>query len=120
VVEDAALVAMQVSRALEDGGAVVVGPAAVLAQAIRLAVSARIDAALLDVDLDGESVFPVADVLAERGIPFLFTTGFDAATILPERFRGTTVLGKPYGTDDIQLCIVALLRDRPSFGEAGG
>ncbi|MHB0705468.1 HWE histidine kinase domain-containing protein [Roseomonas mucosa] len=120
VVEDAALVAMQVSRALEDGGAVVVGPAAALAQAIRLAVSARIDAALLDVDLDGESVFPVADVLAERGIPFLFTTGFDAATIVPERFRGTTVLGKPYGTDDIHLCIVALLRDRPPAGEPVG
>ena len=62
----------------------------------------------------------VADVLAERGIPFLFTTGFDAATIVPERFRGTTVLGKPYGTDDIHLCIVALLRDRPPAGEPMG
>ncbi|MFC0409339.1 HWE histidine kinase domain-containing protein [Roseomonas elaeocarpi] len=109
VVEDGALVAMQVADALEQRGASVAGPAANLTQAIRLAVTEALDGALLDVDLDGETVFPVADVLRERKVPFLFTTGFDAATTLPERFRGLKVLTKPYSGDDAADALAALL-----------
>ncbi|MFT8245332.1 HWE histidine kinase domain-containing protein [Roseomonas sp. BN140053] len=109
VAEDAALVAMELVDALTGREATVEGPAATLAQAVRLAVSKPLDGALLDVDLNGEQVFSVADVLTERGVPFLFTTGYEANTILPERFRDAAVLNKPYGGEDAADALAALI-----------
>lgn len=93
VAEDESLIAMDFADALRDAGASIVGPAASLADAFRLA-SAPIDLACLDVDLRGEKIFPLADMLRERGIPFIFASGYDPHD-LPARFRQTPYLSKP-------------------------
>ena len=73
--EDEIIVAVDVEYTLDDFGAEVIGPAANLAEALSLVGDAQIDAAVLDVDLAGQDVFPVAERLATRGVPFLFHTG---------------------------------------------
>jgi CheY-like chemotaxis protein len=80
-----------------------------LADAIRLAGTADCDAALLDVNLNGEMSWDAADLLQERKIPFIFTTGYDGATILPPRFATKPVVSKPFGDKDISRALRALL-----------
>ena len=59
------------------------------------------DAALLDVNLDGEMSWEIADVLTARGIPFAFSTGYDQTDMLPSHLAGSQVLAKPYRLDDV-------------------
>ena len=98
VVEDEPLVAMMVEDFLLGEGAVVVGPATSLAKALELA-EGTFDAALLDVNLAGERVYPVARRLQQRGIPFVFATGYGG----PDEEWGTmpNVIEKPYSRDDM-------------------
>ena len=78
VVEDEFFLAEELSRELEAAGAVVIGPAACIQGALALIEGeAPIDAALLDVNLGGEMVFPVAEALVVRSVPFVFTSGYD-------------------------------------------
>ncbi len=78
VVEDEYLLADDLRQTLEGLGIEVVGPVASVAQALDLLQSAdALDGAVLDVNLQGDSVFPVLDLLRERGVPFLLTTGYD-------------------------------------------
>ncbi|MCB4821622.1 HWE histidine kinase domain-containing protein [Roseicella aerolata] len=100
VVEDALLVAMELEAALSASGVEIIGPAASLGQALNLIRQQRIDAALLDIDLDGALVYPAADLLVERGVPVAFATGYDAASVLPQRFRGMPVLPKPFNGEE--------------------
>jgi DNA-binding response OmpR family regulator len=95
VVEDEALIAMDLARVVRRAGCEVVGPAGRVEEALRLAAGQPIDAAILDVNLGGEESFGVADALARRGVPFAFLTGYDG-TVLPGRFRGRLVIRKPY------------------------
>jgi two-component system, chemotaxis family, sensor kinase Cph1 len=111
LVEDNALVAMAAQDALEDAGAEVAGPASRVTEALKLASVGRYDAALLDVDLRGEPVWPVADALAARGVPISFTTGYDMAMVMPDRFRDVPVLNKPY-SDGALVGLVAKLAGR--------
>lgn len=80
VVEDEALVAMLIEEALHDVGAEVIGPAVTVAEAVQFIEmemgNGGISAAVLDLNLDGQSVLPVADMLAARGVPFIFETGY--------------------------------------------
>jgi CheY-like chemotaxis protein len=95
VVEDEYFLADELDRALRAAGTVVLGPAPSVEAALDLLqADAMPDAALLDVNLGGEMAFPVADALAERGVPFLFTTGYDQAS-LPERHAAAHRLEKP-------------------------
>ena len=99
VVEDEYLVALDLQIEIERSGATVLGPVGRLAAALDLAGRATpLDVAVLDVNLHGENVFPVADVLAERGIPFVFATGQDQESI-PERHRVAVRLSKPIVLD---------------------
>jgi CheY-like chemotaxis protein len=95
VVEDEPLVAMGIEDLLGSIGARVVGPAASVAKALDLAAAGGFDGALLDVNLRGESVRPVADALAAAGTPFVFVTGHGAEG-LPEAHRHRPVLAKPF------------------------
>lgn len=95
VVEDEWLVAEGLHAELAEVGAIVIGPAAGMADALDLIRrESNIDGAILDINLRGEMVFPVADLLTERGIPFVFTTGYDAS-VIPKRFEHVVRCEKP-------------------------
>ena len=94
VVEDEYLVAMDMSSYLEAAGAHVVGPASNVSAALEALEHTELDGAILDVNLRGEMAYPVADALAARGIPFVFTTGYDVKAV-PARFADVKRCEKP-------------------------
>jgi CheY-like chemotaxis protein len=101
VVEDEYILAMDLQNFLEDNGAVVVGPAPSVGQAMALIRSGMpIEAAIVDVNLGGEMAFPVADALTERRIPFVFASGY-ADDTLQERYPDARTCKKPYGLHEI-------------------
>lgn len=112
VVEDSALVAMEIESALRAEGVRVIGPFARLEDALASIEAAPPDAAVLDIDLDGTLVFPVADRLVERGVPVMFTTGYEPELVLPPRFATATVLAKPYRGEDAAAAVRKLLAKR--------
>ena len=112
IVEDSFLVVLALEGMCEELGWQIVGPATRLDQALALARSETFDAAMLDVNLDGEMSWPVATVLAERGIPFAFSTGYDETTILPHDLVGTPVLSKPYRSEDVEKRLRQLMAKR--------
>ena len=100
VVEDEMMVSMLIEDMLSDLGCEVVGPASRLDEAMGLAESAAIDCAVLDVNLGGQPIFPVADLLRAKGAPFAFATGYGDAG-LRDVDRGTPVLQKPFREGDL-------------------
>jgi DNA-binding LytR/AlgR family response regulator len=101
IVEDEYLVARSLRRLLELSGATVIGPAASVEKALMLAnTSDRIDGALLDINLRERSVFPLADVLIARGVPIVFTTGYDTTNV-PQSYAHVSILQKPFDPDEI-------------------
>jgi CheY-like chemotaxis protein len=96
VVEDEALLALELQLAFEDEGAEVIGPAMSLMKALETVTNAReIDCAVLDVDLAGEDVYPIAELLLQRAVPFVFHTGHGSRSELTQLFPGTVTLMKP-------------------------
>ncbi|HVZ05992.1 PAS domain S-box protein [Hyphomicrobium sp.] len=95
VVDDEPLIAMDIVASLEDEGCKVVGPAATLKKALHLIETEDIDAGLLDANLAGEPVDALAAVLTRRKIPFAFVSGYGREG-LPEAFRQTTLIKKPF------------------------
>jgi CheY-like chemotaxis protein len=100
VVEDEMMVSMLIEDMLSDLGCVVVGPAARLDEAVELVNAGGIDCAVLDVNLGGQPIFPLADLLREKGRPFAFATGYGDAG-LREVDRGSPVLQKPFREGDL-------------------
>lgn len=95
VVEDEYMLASELALELEDAGAIVVGPVGSGEEAIELILSGQsVDGAIVDVNLRGEPAYPVADLLIERAVPFVFTTGYDASS-LPTRFQDVARCDKP-------------------------
>jgi DNA-binding response OmpR family regulator len=105
VVEDLLLLADVISSGLASQGCEVVGPAARLERGLALARETALDCAVLDINLLGESSFPIAEVLARRGKPFVFVTGYGTDAALPPAFRQIPRLAKPFHIHDL----VALL-----------
>ena len=115
VVEDEALLSMLIEDALSDVGCVVIGPFMRLQLAVEAATAeSHIDLAILDVDIAGERSFPLADLLLGRGVPVIFTTGYDDAG-LEERWRVLPVLRKPFSDEDLKRTVrqVASARQGP-------
>ena len=108
VVEDEALIAMQIEDALAGSGCRVVGPATRIGEAFDLLYAEAVDAALLDVNVAGERSFAIADILVAKRIPFAFVTGFEAASTLPEHLRGAPVVNKPFETAQLDALIAQL------------
>jgi CheY-like chemotaxis protein len=100
IVEDEALIASLIEDYLIDLGCEVVGPAMHMTDAVQLAREAAFDGATLDVNIVGEKVYPVADILTERGIPFVFMTGYGQAG-LRKCDGGCPVLQKPYRLEQL-------------------
>ena len=99
IVEDAILLAMELEAGLAEAGVEVVGSAALVGEAMAL-VDLPMDAAVLDCNLNGESVIPVAEALAARGVPFLFATGYGESRGAPEGFDAP-IIRKPYDVAQI-------------------
>ena len=96
IVEDESLVAMLLETILEDMECIPVGPASNIDDGEILARDTEnLDAALLDVNVAGRQVFPVAEVLKARGVPFVFSTGYGEGG-LPEEWRGQPTIQKPF------------------------
>ena len=108
IVEDEAMISMLIEDMVLDFGCEIVGPAARLDHALTLALQAEIDIGLLDINVDGSVVFPVADVLRFRGIPFIFSTGYSGRD-MQDGHRGRPVLRKPFRYDELVGILTHLL-----------
>jgi CheY-like chemotaxis protein len=108
VVEDEMLVGMLIEDVLQDLGLEVAGVANGLAEAVSLAREAAVDLAVLDVNLDGRSSYPVAEALRARGIPFVFVTGYGQSGVDPA-YADTPTLQKPFRHTDLEALIRRVL-----------
>jgi CheY-like chemotaxis protein len=94
VVEDEALVAIALCDMLRECGFEVVGPCSTVSEALNVISAAKFDGAVLDVNVNGEMIYPAAELLAERNIPFVFMTGYSLEGI-DARFRSVRAMHKP-------------------------
>jgi CheY-like chemotaxis protein len=108
VVEDEVLVAWVLSDMLAGFGCTVIGPAGRVQQALEIIASEPIDAAVLDVNLNGEFSYPIADALIACNVPFVFSTGYDRDR-LRDGYRGYPHLQKPFLQSDLTRAVAALL-----------
>lgn len=116
LVEDEVLVAMELAAMLVDMGCEVVGPVGQLADAISLARSAELEGAILDINLGGIEVYPVADELAARGIPFVFCTGYGEEVTKSDRYGEVFYVEKPWDPHRLQQAIKDLTKRVSSRG----
>jgi CheY-like chemotaxis protein len=93
VAEDDYVVAQQMAHELRELGAWIVGPVSTPDAALQLACEHRLDAAVLDINLRGGAVYPVADLLRRKGVPFLFATAYDLRA-MPKRYAEVRVYDK--------------------------
>jgi DNA-binding response OmpR family regulator len=113
VVEDEALVLLELQDMLSDRGVVVAASALRLEDAVAKAAEVACDVAILDVNLAGKRIDPVARVLADRGIPFIFVSGYDHSSLSPE-FRERPLVAKPYGPRELEAALARCLADEPA------
>jgi CheY-like chemotaxis protein len=108
VVEDEYLIRMLLEDMLTDLGYNIAGAVGTIKEASELAAKAEFNVAILDVNLDGQEVFPVAEILAKRGVPFVFVTGYGENS-LPEPYRGRPALQKPFQAEQLKRVLAGLL-----------
>jgi len=108
VVEDEMIVAWLLEDMLVDLGCTIVGPATSVNQALAMIDVKAFDAVVLDVNLDGQMSYPVADALTARGMPFVFSTGYDKDT-LRDGYRTFPVLQKPFHRSELGDALAKLL-----------
>ncbi|MGO9357746.1 MAG: response regulator [Xanthobacteraceae bacterium] len=111
LVEDETMIRMLVADMLADLGYDIAAEAGDVEQAMKFARSAKFDLAILDVNVNGKLISPVADVVAARNLPFVFATGYGAEG-LPEQYRQHTALQKPFRLEALQQAIEAALQGR--------
>jgi len=119
IVEDQALIALAIEDAVRRNGAGVVGSAARLSEALTLIETASWDAALLDMKLaNGEAVYPVAERLHAKGVPFAFLTAWDGE--IDARYCNVPMLGKPFSLAELESCLHTVFggRFKPADREA--
>jgi DNA-binding response OmpR family regulator len=110
VVEDTQIVAMEIKRMLEQAECEVIGPVGWLEQALEAARGPEFDAALLDVNLHGETSDEVAEVLLARHVPFVFMTGYGREGMSPW-LRDFPRLTKPFGLSELRDALIKALRE---------
>jgi CheY-like chemotaxis protein len=108
VVEDELMISMLIEDMLAELGHEVAGTAASIEEASRLARSGDFDGALLDVNLNGQTVDAVTSALVDRNIPFVFTTGYGQQGI-PEAYRDRPMLQKPYQIEQLSIALNSAL-----------
>ena len=108
VVEDEYLIRMLLEDMLADLGYDVAAAVGTIAEASELAASGDFNAAILDVHLDGQEIYPVAEILAKRGLPFVFVTGYGERS-LTEPYRDRPALQKPFQIAQLKAALDELL-----------
>jgi DNA-binding NtrC family response regulator len=108
IVEDEMILALDLSDIVGAFGctSVVAGR---VGKALPLIEAQVFDAAVLDLNLAGEPVYPVADELGRRGIPFVIATGYGADGVLPA-YRNHTILAKPYSRSEVEMALMRALK----------
>jgi DNA-binding response OmpR family regulator len=110
VAEDEYFIAEDVARALEREGADVLGPVGTLGGALTLLeVMDRVDGAVLDINLHGEAINPVIDMLEARGIPYVFAIG-DGEQTVPDQYKHVPRWTKPFGLEDLAKGFAGLIQ----------
>ena len=112
IVEDEVLISMLLEDMLADLGYAVAATASRVEEAVKLARELEIDAAVLDVNVNGQEVYPVAEALAARDIPFVFATGYGERG-LPDAYKKRPTLQKPFQQETLEQKLVEL------FGKSG-
>ena len=110
MIEDSPVVGPFVADALTELGYEVVGPAPNMAAARELIEEQEFDAALIDVFIRGERVFPLCDLLERKGVPFILTSGY-ADWQIPEQWEDRPRLNKPYVIDQLEEALASLFGD---------
>src|SRR5215468_4041708 len=116
VVEDNFLIAREIASLLKTHGAIVLGPASTVAQALRLLRRSPPDGALLDVKLGNETCEPVAAAARQRSVPILLVTGIDRSAF-PAALANERCLSKPFQAADLVAAVASLLTEPPSVRE---
>ena len=109
VVEDELMIRMLLEDMLGELGYTIAAEAARIDEALQAAKNADFDLAILDVNLNGEPISPVADALVARGMPFVFATGYGEQG-LPETYRGRPTLKKPFQLDGLKQMLEKALK----------
>ena len=106
VVEDELMIRMLLQDMLADLGHTLAGEAGRIEEALALAKEGEFDVAILDVNLNGQPISPVVEILIKRGLPFVFATGYGQRGV-PEPYRNTPTLQKPFQADALAQAIEA-------------
>ena len=108
IVEDEALIALHLEDMLEDMGCSTAAAFSSLPEAIAAIESLEADVAVLDVNVAGKEIFPLAEMLAERKVPIVFSTGYGAG-MLPERWRSYPIVAKPFDPGALRKGLIAAM-----------
>jgi DNA-binding response OmpR family regulator len=108
VVEDEFLVATLIEDMLQSAGCVVSGPIPRVTEALKAVEHETFDAAILDINLGGVRIDPVADALCRRGVPFIFVSGYTTGA-LPAAYSERPRVGKPFRTADLLGMLSSIL-----------
>jgi CheY-like chemotaxis protein len=111
LVEDEALIRMMIADMIEDLGHSVVAEAGTIEEAMPLAQATRFELAILDINVDGRSILPIAEIIESRGLPYIFASGY-STTGLPPPFAERIVLRKPFLPEKLSQAINAILHRR--------
>ena len=109
LVEDEMLIALDTEEFLAEAGYTVIGPAMSVGEAQRLAEGETLDAAVLDVNLGGTYVWPLAEQLFARGVPFVLLTGFGSSLVVPPDLQRAPRLGKPFRREALLEVLSSLI-----------
>jgi len=108
LVEDEYLIRMLLEDMLADLGYGIAAAVGTIAEASELAATGEFNVAILDVNLDGQEIYPVAEILAKRGLPFIFVTGYGKGS-LSEPYSGRPALQKPFQAEQLKTALAGLL-----------
>jgi CheY-like chemotaxis protein len=109
LVEDEVMIRMMVADMLEELGYSIAGEAGDIDEGVRLVQSSDFDIAILDVNVNGKVITPVAEAVELRGLPFVFATGYGVQG-LPEKFRDRPTLQKPFQIETLARTIEMVLK----------
>lgn len=115
LVEDETLIRMMVAEMVEELGFEVAAEAGTIETAVPLAREVSFDLTILDVNLGGPNSLPIAEILARRGIPFMFASGYGFG-VIPRAFEDRPMLRKPFGVEQLEKAVRSLVALQPIAG----